>query len=100
MVIRMRHTSSHTKNRRSHHALKEKGVTVDKETGNPHLRHRVDSVTGKYKGRQVIDVHAQLEKKAKKQKEKEKAMGLEREAEAEAKQDESKKLDPADLSKK
>ena len=68
MVVRMRHTRSHTRNRRSHHALKSRGVTVDKETGIAHLRHRVCLTTGKYKGRQVIDVVKKVEKKQKKAK--------------------------------
>jgi len=56
MVVRMRATRSHTKNRRSHHALKDKKLTVDKETGVPHLSHRMCMTTGRYKGRKVIDV--------------------------------------------
>lgn len=56
MVIRMRHTRAHTKNRRSHHALKADTITVDAETGTPHLRHRASLKTGMYRGRKVIDV--------------------------------------------
>ena len=63
MVIRMRHTRSHTRNRRSHHALESIGISVDAETKSPHLRHRVDTKTGRYKGRQVIDVVAKVAKK-------------------------------------
>ncbi|MFA6397742.1 MAG: 50S ribosomal protein L32 [Candidatus Paceibacterota bacterium] len=68
MVVRMRHTRSHTANRRSHHALKSQGISIDKETGVAHLRHRVSLVTGKYRGRQVIDVIKKVEKKQKKAK--------------------------------
>ncbi len=66
MTVRMRHTHSHTKNRRSHHALKALRMGVDKETGSMHLRHRVDMKTGRYKGKQVIDVVKKVEKKQKK----------------------------------
>ncbi len=59
----MRHTHGHTKNRRSHHALAAVRVGTDKETGSMHLRHRVDMKTGRYKGKQVIDVVKKVEKK-------------------------------------
>jgi ribosomal protein L32 len=62
----MRHTRSHTKNRRSHHALEGGAITVD-ETGTPHLRHRATK-DGRYRGRQVIDVVAKVEKKLAKKK--------------------------------
>ncbi len=65
MVVRMRHTRSHTKNRRSHHALAKPAITKD-EAGNTHLRHRVSKATGTYRGRKVIDLSAKLEKRAKK----------------------------------
>jgi large subunit ribosomal protein L32 len=68
MTVRMRHTRSHTANRRSHHALKAMNLGVDKETGSVHLRHHVDMKTGMYKGRQVIDVVKKVEKKQKKAK--------------------------------
>lgn len=66
MTVRMRHTRAHTANRRSHHALKSKGIATDKETGTPHLRHRVSLATGKYRGRQVLDIVSKVEKKQKK----------------------------------
>lgn len=59
----MRHTRAHTRNRRSHHALKAIQTSVDKETGSTHLRHRVDMATGMYKGKKVIDVLQKVEKK-------------------------------------
>lgn len=64
MVVRMRHTRAHTKNRRSHHRAPSASIVVDKETGVPHMRHRVSLDTGMYKGRQVLNVA----KKAKKEK--------------------------------
>ncbi len=69
MVVRMRHTRSHTKNRRSHHRLSKPAVTKDKE-GLPHLKHRMNPVTGKYKGRVVVDMIAKNSRKAAKKKSK------------------------------
>ena len=66
MVVRMRHTRAHRDNRRSHHALENPSVTVDKTSGVPHLRHRASLITGQYRGRTVIDVTAKLAKRAKK----------------------------------
>jgi ribosomal protein L32 len=66
MVIRMRHTRAHTKNRRSHHALKANAITTDEKTKTSSLRHRVDTETGMYRGRQVIDVVKKVAKKVKK----------------------------------
>lgn len=54
MSVRMRHTSSHTKNRRSHHALKGEAVVKDKESGALRLPHRLDETTGMYRGKQII----------------------------------------------
>lgn len=68
MVVRMRHTRSHTKNRRSHHALSKPTLAKD-ASGNSHLRHRLSTVSGTYRGRKVVDIVAKAEKKAKKSKE-------------------------------
>lgn len=68
MVVRMRSTKSHRNNRRSHDGLSSPAVTMDKETNVPHMRHRASLVTGKYKGRVVIDMQAKLAKKTKKAK--------------------------------
>ena len=53
MSVRMRHTSSHTKNRRSHHALKNKNILKDKETGAARLPHHLDETTGMYRGKLI-----------------------------------------------
>ncbi|MFA5934097.1 MAG: 50S ribosomal protein L32 [Candidatus Paceibacterota bacterium] len=68
MTVRMRHTRSHTANRRSHHALL--GARLSKEKGSevPHLRHRISLTTGKYRGKQVLNVVKKVEKKQKKAK--------------------------------
>lgn len=58
MSVRMRHTSSHTRNRRSHHALDAiKAVPSEKE-GTLRLPHRVDEATGMYRGRQIVPAKA------------------------------------------
>lgn len=54
MSIRMRHTSSHTRNRRSHHALKNRVVLTDKDSGALRLPHRLDESTGMYRGKQIL----------------------------------------------
>ena len=59
MVIRMRHTRAHTKNRRSHHALKAPAMAVCEHCGANHRPHHMCLECGYYKGRQVMD----LEKK-------------------------------------
>lgn len=65
----MRHTRSHTRNRRSHHALKNPALTTDSKTGTVHLRHRASATTGQYKGVTVIDMDKKIAKKEKKMKE-------------------------------
>ncbi len=71
MVVRMRHTKSQRNRTRSHHRLDKPAVTLDKSSNIFHLRHRASLVTGKYKGRDVLNVQAKLDKKAKKQKQRE-----------------------------
>ena len=68
MSIRMRHTKGHSGNRRSHHALKNRTVVKDKESGNLRLPHRLDEATGMYRGKQIAPaqgVRVAKEKKAK-----------------------------------
>lgn len=72
MVVRMRHTRSQRGNTRSHHALVASTLTLCKECGSPKLPHAVCKVCGKYKGKQVLDVHAKITKKEDKKKEKSK----------------------------
>lgn len=68
MSVRMKMTRAKTGSRRAHHALDGPRLTADKESGEPRLRHRVSPTTGRYRGRVVIDVAAQMEKREKKRK--------------------------------
>lgn len=70
MSVRMRHTSSHTKNRRSHHALVGATIVVDKESGKLRLPHRLDESTGMYRGKQIVS-KAEIKKEVKREKVKE-----------------------------
>lgn len=73
MVIRMRHTKGKRNRVRSHHALKAKTFPKCTHCGVTLLPHVICANCGWYKGRQVIDVLARLDKKEKKKKEKEMA---------------------------
>ena len=71
MVVRMRHTKSATHQRRSHHALKAGVFSKCSHCSKQTLPHAVCQNCGYYKGRQVIDVLAKLDKKERRKKEKE-----------------------------
>jgi large subunit ribosomal protein L32 len=58
MVVRMRHTSGHTRNRRSHHALKMKQLQACKECGKLIESHTACRGCGMYKGKQVVKAKA------------------------------------------
>lgn len=62
MSIRMRHTRGHSGNRRSHHALKNKNIVIDKESGNLRLPHRLDEATGMYRGKLIVAPRAKAAK--------------------------------------
>ena len=68
MVIRMRHTRSHTGNRRSHHALKSVNFTACTNCEQPRKTHNVCTNCGFYRGRKVLDVVKKAEKKQAKKK--------------------------------
>lgn len=74
MSVRMRHTSGHTRNRRSHHGLEEPRLSVCSDCKASYLRHRICVECGRYRGRVVIDMTEKLEKKDKKIKAKKEAM--------------------------
>ncbi len=68
MVVRMRHTKSHTKNRRSHHALKSTSFAKCDNCGALKRRHTVCPSCGFYRGKKVIDLVKKTEKRQKKAK--------------------------------
>jgi large subunit ribosomal protein L32 len=98
MTVRMRHTRSHTANRRSHHALKEPRLSACPDCKSPTKRHSACLSCGRYRGRVVIDMAAKIEKKQEKAKAKAKARG--EEATSEPEQTEDKVLNATELSKK
>ena len=110
MSIRSRVTRSHTGNRRSHHALTAPRLSTCADCGEMHVRHHICNNCGKYRGRAIIDMAAQIEKKEKKQKARAATLGApsgrrqeknEQQEEEESSKVASKKpLDAADLSKK
>ncbi len=68
MVVRMRHTKSHTKNRRSHHALEDTNFAKCDNCGALKRRHSVCAACGFYRGKKVLDLVKKAEKKQKKAK--------------------------------
>ena len=64
----MRHTSGHTGNRRSHHALTAVDATLCKDCGTPKLKHAACSGCGKYKGMDVLSKKVKAPKRTKKEK--------------------------------
>lgn len=66
----MRHTKSHTNNRRSHHALTPSKIGTCKKCHAPALPHQICKNCGTYAGREIVDVLAKLTKKERKEKEK------------------------------
>ena len=93
MVVRMRHTRSHTRNRRSHHAIQAMAFVKCKKCGQEKIPHTICLNCGTYNNREVIDVLKKLNKKERKQREKE------LKAQEEMKRAE-KPLDAKELSKK
>ncbi len=71
MVVRMRHTKSHTKNRRSHHALVPTNFAKCENCQALKRGHTVCSKCGFYRGKKVLDLVKKTEKKQKKAKAKE-----------------------------
>lgn len=69
----MRHTRSHTANRRSHHALKSPEMAACKNCGAMHRPHHMCLACGYYNGRMVLDLAA-------KKKDREARMAAKREA--------------------
>ena len=97
MSVRMRHTSGHTKNRRSHHSLETARLSKCPRCGSLHLRHHVCQVCGEYRKRQVLDTQAKLEKKNERKKTKLKELGKDPNVKKDKKEE---VLDAKKLSKK
>lgn len=77
MTVRMRHTKGHTANRRSHHGLKGPRLSVCQECGSQHLRHTMCDTCGNYRGKQVVDMKAKVEKRMERIAAKRRSQGLE-----------------------
>lgn len=75
MVVRMRHTKSHTANRRSHHALKSATFMKCSNCSALKKHHTVCASCGHYGSKKVIDLVKKIEKKQKKAKAKIKEEG-------------------------
>ncbi len=58
MVVRMRHTRGHTRNRRSHHGLEAVALASCSNCGAQHRPHHMCLNCGFYNGRVVIDLAA------------------------------------------
>ncbi len=80
----MRHTRAHTANRRSHHALKSPTLAVCSNCGSHHRPHHMCLQCGFYKGRQVIDLAGQKEKRTARMQAKKEAIKAQFGSEAEA----------------
>lgn len=96
MSVRMRHTRSHTRNRRSHHALQGPRISACSKCKAPHVRHRMCAQCGTYRGKEVVDVMAQVTRQAERKKRKARELGVEEKKE----ETEPGKLNVAALSNK
>jgi large subunit ribosomal protein L32 len=56
MVIRMRHTRAHTRNRRSHHALKAASLSTCANCSAKIMPHTICKTCGHYRGRKVLEI--------------------------------------------
>jgi large subunit ribosomal protein L32 len=82
---KQRHTKSRRDRRRAHLALQKTNFSLCPKCKEPILPHHFCQFCGTYKGREVIDVLAKLEKKERKKKEKELAKKEETKEEKKAK---------------
>jgi large subunit ribosomal protein L32 len=61
-VPKRKTTPSKRDMRRSHHAIIDKNIIEDKDSGEPRISHRIDLSTGMYNGRQVLKQKSAKEK--------------------------------------
>ncbi|HXK35009.1 MAG TPA: 50S ribosomal protein L32 [Candidatus Paceibacterota bacterium] len=73
MVVRMRHTRAHTRNRRSHHALKAAFLSTCANCSAKNMPHTVCKTCGYYRGRKVLEISPVGKKEKGKEKEKKSA---------------------------
>lgn len=97
-VPKKHHTKTRTGKRRSHHALGKVKLFVCAKCGKPALPHRVCPACGFYKGKEIVDTLARLDKKERKAREKEQALRDKEQAKKEKKQANATSLE--ELSKK
>lgn len=93
MSVRMRSTRAHTANRRGHHKLDSTRKSKCEKCGVLAVRHQACVNCGSYRGREVIDVTAEIKKKEEKMKKREAAL-------KKAEKAESKSDKPLELAKK
>ena len=74
MSVRMRHTSRHTANRRSHHGVATVSFQPCPECKAPKIAHTLCMSCGVYKKNNLINVNKKAEKTEKKKKKVEKAV--------------------------
>ena len=80
----MRHTRAHTANRRSHHALKALTLATCANCEAQHRQHHMCLSCGFYKGRQVMDLAAQKDKRTARMQAKKDAISASAPSEAES----------------
>jgi len=68
MVVHMRHTRGHTRDRRSHHALTGGAYASCEKCGARTTRHTMCVTCGSYRGRVIIDMTAKVSAKTAKKK--------------------------------
>ncbi|MCR4330368.1 MAG: 50S ribosomal protein L32 [Patescibacteria group bacterium] len=100
MSVRMRHTRGHTGNRRSHHALAAPRLSLCGKCGEGHLRHTMCGNCGTYRGREVVDVLAQVNRKASRAKAKAHELGKEEKKEEQSEKSSAGKVSPEASGKK
>lgn len=82
MSVRMRHTRSHTRNRRSHHAIEPVQLSTCANCEAKHVRHTACGECGQYRGRQVVDTAGRNARSEARARAKAKVRGIDPDAQA------------------